>query len=247
MSSKVIVAGVGMIPFAKPGASASYHEMGAEAGRRALADAGVGYDLVEQAYAGYVYGDSTAGQRAIYHLGMTGVPIVNVNNNCSTGSTALFLARQAIASGAADCVLALGFEQMKPGALGSVYTDRPSAFEEFDALADTLVDAPGDSACAALFRRRRARPYEEIRHQDGGLCEDPRQGQPSRQEQPARDLPQGGHGRRCDERSDDLARRDDAADGLPAHLRRGGRDTGLRDLRQASRPQQQTSPSPRRR
>jgi sterol carrier protein 2 len=143
MSSRVIVAGVGMIPFAKPGASASYHEMGAEAGRRALADAGVEYDAIEQAYAGYVYGDSTSGQRALYHLGLTGVPIVNVNNNCSTGSTALFLARQAIASGAADCVLALGFEQMKPGALGSVYTDRPSAFEEFDALADTLVDAPG--------------------------------------------------------------------------------------------------------
>jgi acetyl-CoA acetyltransferase len=76
-------------------------------------------------------------------LGLTGVPIINVNNNCSTGSTALFLARQAIASGAADCVLALGFEQMKPGALGSVYTDRPSAFEDFDALADELIDAPG--------------------------------------------------------------------------------------------------------
>ncbi len=143
MSSRVVVAGVGMIPFAKPGASASYHEMGAEAARRALADARVGYELVEQAYAGYVYGDSTAGQRAIYHLGMTGLPIVNVNNNCSTGSTALFLARQAIAGGAADCVLALGFEQMKPGALGSVYTDRPSPFEEFDALADMLIDAPG--------------------------------------------------------------------------------------------------------
>ena len=74
---------------------------------------------------------------------MTGIPIVNVNNNCSTGSTALFLARQMIASGALDCVLAVGFEQMKPGALGSVYTDRPSAFEEFDAAADRLIDAPG--------------------------------------------------------------------------------------------------------
>ena len=99
MSSRVIVAGVGMIPFAKPGASASYHEMGAEAGRRALADAGVEYEAIEQAYVGYVYGDSTSGQRALYRLGLTGVPIVNVNNNCSTGSTALFLARQAIASG----------------------------------------------------------------------------------------------------------------------------------------------------
>jgi acetyl-CoA acetyltransferase len=143
MASKVIVAGVGMIPFAKPGASAPYHEMGAEAGKRALDDAGVAYDAIEQAYVGYVYGDSTSGQRALYRLGMTGVPIVNVNNNCSTGSTALFLARQAIASGAADCVLALGFEQMKPGALGSVYTDRPSAFEDFDARADELIDAPG--------------------------------------------------------------------------------------------------------
>ena len=141
--SDVIVAGVGMIPFAKPGASAPYHEMGTEAVKLALADAGLGYDKVQQAYAGYVYGDSTCGQRALYHVGMTGIPIVNVNNNCSTGSTALFMARQMIANGALDCVLAVGFEQMKPGALGSVYTDRPSAFEEFDAAADQLIDAPG--------------------------------------------------------------------------------------------------------
>ncbi|MGL9622272.1 lipid-transfer protein [Bradyrhizobium sp. U531] len=141
--SDVIVAGVGMIPFAKPGASAPYHEMGTEATKLALADAGIGYEAVEQAYVGYVYGDSTCGQRALYHVGMTGIPIVNVNNNCSTGSTALFMARQMVASGALDCVLAVGFEQMQPGALGSVYTDRPSAFEEFDAAADELIDAPG--------------------------------------------------------------------------------------------------------
>ncbi len=130
-----------MIPFSKPGASAPYNEMGASAARQALADAGIGYDLVQQAYAGYVYGDSTAGQRAIYPLGLTGIPIVNVNNNCSTGSSALFLARQAVESGAADCVLALGFEQMKPGALGSIFSDRPSPFDEFDAITDRLVDA----------------------------------------------------------------------------------------------------------
>ena len=141
MSAIVYVAGVGMVPFAKPGASAPYNEMGAAAGRLALADAGVGYELVQQAYAGYVYADSTAGQRAIYPLGLTGIPIVNVNNNCSTGSTALYLARQAIESGAVDCVLALGFEQMNPGALGSVYTDRPSAFDEFDRVTETLIDA----------------------------------------------------------------------------------------------------------
>ena len=143
MSSQVIVAGVGMIPFAKPGASAPYHVMGAEATKLALADAGLDYGAVQQAYAGYVYGDSTCGQRALYQVGMTGIPVVNVNNNCSTGSTALFMARQMIESGALDCVLALGFEQMKPGALGSAYTDRPSPFDEFDAAANKLIDAPG--------------------------------------------------------------------------------------------------------
>ena len=143
MTQDVFVAGVGMIPFTKPGASEPYPQMAAKATRLALADAGIGYELVQQAYVGYVYGDSTCGQRALYPVGMTGIPIVNVNNNCSTGSTALFLARQAIESGAADCVMALGFEQMKPGALGAVFTDRPSAFDDFDAAADKLVDAPG--------------------------------------------------------------------------------------------------------
>ncbi|MGN8547159.1 lipid-transfer protein [Bradyrhizobium sp. 13971] len=143
MTSRTYVAGVGMIPFVKPGANAPYHVMGAEAAKLALADAGLDYGRVQQAYVGYVYGNSTCGQRALYPVGMTGIPIVNVNNNCSTGSTALFLARQAIESGAADCVMALGFEQMKPGALGAVFTDRPSAFDDFDAAADKLVDAPG--------------------------------------------------------------------------------------------------------
>jgi acetyl-CoA acetyltransferase len=140
--SKVFVAGVGMIPFTKPGASEPYYVMGAAASRLALKDAGVSYDALQQAYVGYVYGDSTSGQRAVYSLGMTGIPIVNVNNNCSTGSTALFLARQAIESGAADCVLAIGFEQMKPGALGTVFDDRPSPFEDFDREAEALVGMP---------------------------------------------------------------------------------------------------------
>jgi acetyl-CoA acetyltransferase len=139
MSRDVFVAGVGMIPFTKPGANEPYPQMAAKATRAALADAGIGYEQVQQAYVGYVYGDSTAGQRAVYEVGMSGIPIVNVNNNCSTGSTALFLARQAVASGAADCVLALGFEHMSPGALGAVFKDRPSPFERFDEATDVLV------------------------------------------------------------------------------------------------------------
>ncbi|MDR3418937.1 MAG: lipid-transfer protein [Nevskia sp.] len=124
MKRRVNVIGVGMTKFAKPGASAEYYEMAREAGRNALADAAVPYDRIEQAYVGYVYGDSTCGQRAVYELGLTGIPVVNVNNNCSTGSTALWLARQAVESGAAECVLALGFEKMEKGALGSKFTDR---------------------------------------------------------------------------------------------------------------------------
>ncbi len=139
MSNPVYVAGVGMIPFAKPGAAENYDVMGAQATRLALADAGLDYAQIEQAQVGYVYGDSTCGQKALYRVGMSGIPIINVNNNCSTGSTALFLARQAIASGAADCVLALGFEQMQPGALGMAFADRPTPFVDFDALCDELV------------------------------------------------------------------------------------------------------------
>lgn len=143
MRGDVYVAGVGMIPFTKPGANAPYPQMASNAARVALDDAGLAYSLVQQAYVGYVYGDSTSGQRALYEVGMSGIPIVNVNNNCSTGSTALFLARQAVATGAADCVLALGFEQMSPGALGAVFTDRPSPFERFDAATDALVNEAG--------------------------------------------------------------------------------------------------------
>ncbi len=137
-----IIAGVGMIPFAKPGASEPYDVMGAAAARAALEDAGLLYTDVQQAYAGYVYGDSTSGQRVLYGVGMTGIPIINVNNNCSTGSTALFLARQAVESEAAECVLALGFEQMAPGALTAKYTDRPTPFDAFDRETDALVGQP---------------------------------------------------------------------------------------------------------
>ena len=144
------MAGTGMVPFRKPGTGDAYDVLAREAARLALADAGIGYDRIQQAYAGFVYGDSTAGQHALYALGMTGIPIVNVNNNCSTGSTALFMARQAIAGGAADCVLALGFEQMNPGAIGEVFRDRPSPFSRFSAVCEALA---GDAADVPLALR----------------------------------------------------------------------------------------------
>ncbi len=139
MAKQVVVAGVGMVPFSKPGAGPDYSVMGPEAVRAALADAGLDYSDIGQAYAGYVYGDSCSGQRVLYAVGMSGVPIVNVNNNCSTGSTALYLARQAVEHGIVDCALAVGFEQMRPGALGDVFTDRPSPFDEFNRETDAIV------------------------------------------------------------------------------------------------------------
>ncbi|MFE6921819.1 lipid-transfer protein [Nocardia sp. NPDC057663] len=125
MTQKVFVVGVGMTKFEKPGELEwDYPDMAREAGAKALADAGIDYDRVDQAYVGYVYGESTSGQRAVYELGLTGIPVVNVNNNCSTGSTALYLAAQAIRGGLADCTLALGFEKMQKGSLGSTFDDR---------------------------------------------------------------------------------------------------------------------------
>ena len=151
MSNRVIVAGVGMTPFVKPGSNDPYTVMGANAINEALADAGIGYDKIQQVYAGYVYGDSTCGQRVVYQVGMTGVPVINVNNNCSTGSTAIFLARQAVESGAVDCALAFGFEQMAKGSLSEVWSDRPGPLDEFIGLADELSGDPEAPMALKMF------------------------------------------------------------------------------------------------
>lgn len=136
MSSMTVIAGVGMIPFVKPGTSPHYDEMGAQATRLALADAGLDYAMVQQAYVGWVFGDSASGERSLYKVGTTGIPIFNVNNNCSSGSNALFLARQAVMCGAVDCALALGFEEMRSGPLFDVFNDRPSALGAFTEIAN---------------------------------------------------------------------------------------------------------------
>jgi sterol carrier protein 2 len=137
---KVVVAGVGMTRFVKPRESRMYDELGSDAVRLALADASISYDQIQQAYVGWVYGDSTAGQRALYKVGKTGIPVINVNNNCSTGSTAIFLARQAVESGLVECAIAVGFEQMAPGALGAVFDDRPGPLDEFLDIANNAFE-----------------------------------------------------------------------------------------------------------
>lgn len=151
MPNRVVVAGVGMIPFTTPSRTAPYDVMGEQATRAALEDAGIGYESIQQAYAGYVYGDSTCGQAALYRVGNTGIPIINVNNNCSTGSSALFMARQAIEHGIADVVLAVGFEQMQRGALATVFADRPTPFENFMAVSEDVQGATDAPFAPVLF------------------------------------------------------------------------------------------------
>ncbi|MFL6663275.1 MAG: thiolase C-terminal domain-containing protein [Rhizobacter sp.] len=151
MKDSARIAGVGMVPFTKAGRSPAYDTMAADAARRALADAGIGYDEVQQAYVGFVIGDTTSGQQALYALGLTGVPIVNVNNACATGSTALFLARQAVESGVVDVALAVGFEQMLAGALSSPFSDRPAVNGTLNAMVDRVQGWDAKAPIAAQY------------------------------------------------------------------------------------------------
>jgi len=141
---RVFVVGVGMTKFEKPGKhQKDYPDFAEEAGKKALADAKIDFSEVQQAVVGYVYGDSTCGQRAVYNLGMSGIPVINVNNNCSTGSTALFVGKQLIEGGLADCVLALGFEKMDPGSLSAKFTDRTNPM---DRHMNTMAETRGITA-----------------------------------------------------------------------------------------------------
>lgn len=159
MSRSVFVAGVGMIPFTKPSKSEPYTIMGAKAAQLALDDAGIPYSAVQQAYVSYVYGDSTAGQAAIYGAGLSGIPIFNLNNNCSSGSSGLFLARQAVESGTVECAIALGFEQMVPGALKGAYDDRPNPMTQFADVMNQLQGFEPATPRAAQFFGGAGRDY----------------------------------------------------------------------------------------
>lgn len=120
------VLGVGLTQFIKPRKLRDYPELGYEAGVKAMLDAKITYDDVETGIACYCYGDTTSGQRIFYQFGMSTIPIYNTNNACATGSTGLNLARTMVKNGAADCILVIGFEQMSPGSIKSIWHDRPS-------------------------------------------------------------------------------------------------------------------------
>ena len=149
-TKRVNVIGVGMVKFAKPGASEEYNVMAAKAIRAALEDSKVPYDAIQQAYCGYVYGDSTCGQRCVYEVGLTGIPVFNVNNNCSTGSSALMLGKQGI-DGGLDCVLVVGFEKMEKGALGSKFDDRTNPLDKHAGVMNDVQGFTSAPPAAQMF------------------------------------------------------------------------------------------------
>eukprot|EP00794_Sanderia_malayensis_P007683 gene7683-8520_t len=153
VSNRVFVCGVGMTKFEKPGKRENfdYPQMATEAGTEALKDAKLHYKDIQQAIVGYVYGDSTCGQRALYELGLTGIPIYNVNNNCATGSSALLLGKQLIEGGIADCILAIGFEKMEKGSLGVKYNDRTIPLDKHIELMGSLRDFSASPMTCQIF------------------------------------------------------------------------------------------------
>lgn len=164
----VVIAGVGMTPFYRPSERMRYEDLAELAIRDAVADSGVAFEDIGQIYAGWVYGDSTAGQRAIYPTGMSGVPIVNVNNNCASGSTALFLAQQAVDSGAVECALAVGFEEMSPGALEFVFEDRTPPLDKHIAVISEALGHDNGPMTPRLF----AAAGKELSEQTGIVADD---------------------------------------------------------------------------
>ena len=147
---RAYVIGVGMTKFVKPRGKVDYTELGFEAGIKAMLDAHISYDEVDQGIACYCYGDSTCGQRVFYQFGLTSIPIYNVNNNCSTGSTGLNMARTMVSHGAADCVLVVGFEKMNPGSLSANFNDRanPNPVDSMPAVLTAALCRTGAAVVA---------------------------------------------------------------------------------------------------
>ena len=151
MAERVVVAGAGMVPFMAPGSNAS--GMAERAIRNALDDAGIDLELVDQAVSSHVHGDPAAGERALARAGLTGIAVSNVSNACASGSVALFHARQALLSGEAQCVLAVGFEESIAAAAASPeWLRRCSA--QLDGLAER--NGAGDETFARVAVKARA-------------------------------------------------------------------------------------------
>mmetsp|Transcript_20654 Transcript_20654/g.45290 ORF Transcript_20654/g.45290 Transcript_20654/m.45290 type:complete len:438 (-) Transcript_20654:45-1358(-) len=121
VGQRVFVVGLGMSNFVKPKAKGSsgpgYEDFVEVAVGRALYDAQLTAKDVDHAALGRYVDTAGSGQQALHRLGFHGIPIFNVANACATGSNALYVCRQLIRSGEAQCTLAVGVEEMAPGSL----------------------------------------------------------------------------------------------------------------------------------
>ncbi len=107
---EVAVAGVGLTKFGKYQEGKEFWDYGSEAILAALVNAGMELRDIQAAFCGSTYTDTGSGHRTIAEIGMTGIPIVNVENACSSSSSAFRLAYQAVATELYDIVLSCGFD-----------------------------------------------------------------------------------------------------------------------------------------
>ena len=134
MRLNAVIAGVGMTRFAKH-PDLGLKQLGGEAVRDALADAGLGLSDLEAAFvgncaAGLVTGqESIRGQVILRPLGLGKIPVINVENACASGSTALIQACSMVSTGLYDIVLALGVEKL-------THPDKRKSFAAFAGAVD---------------------------------------------------------------------------------------------------------------
>src|SRR6266853_2982031 len=120
MSRPVYIAGVGLHPFGRF-EDKTVVDMGVAAVRLALREAGCERGGFQAAYCGTVYTGVAAGHKVLTSLGLTGMPIMNVEAGCASGGAALGLGASAIAAGRYDCVLVFGMEKMPKGIIRSSF------------------------------------------------------------------------------------------------------------------------------
>lgn len=118
--SSVVVAGVGMHPFGRFGHKTPI-ELAVPAVREALDDASVDWTQVDAVYCGHMYAGTGAGHKLVSMLGRTGIPVINLENACSSGGAAVQMARSALVAGEHKTVLAVGLEKMPRGIMDMDY------------------------------------------------------------------------------------------------------------------------------
>lgn len=149
MTERVYVAGIGSTAFGRQPAR-SLLDLATEAGAAALADAGlapgeVGMGMFANALAGKLFGDLTVGQNVFSALGMSRLPVANVENACTSGSTAFYLACLAVRAGETDCAMVIGAEKMCVPQLGLLSSG--------DSELDTLLGLVTPASFAMRARR----------------------------------------------------------------------------------------------